>query len=116
MNDITRPLLTLNQLEDFYYEGVSNIKSQIEEMQERGSGLVLKEIIQLDLDLKKYRPHKGGSYIKTPFKSNTIINVQNVGDVNELNKCPIWVLIAYTYLQLNLPKLEHPERMSSYSG
>ena len=61
-----------------------------------------------EVDLLKYRPLAGSSYIPTPKKllsKKALVNVQNLHD----DKCFIWSVLAGLH-----PIASHPHRVSQY--
>jgi hypothetical protein len=66
--------------------------------QKEGSGLVLDEILHLDLSIAQYTPVRGSSYIPLPNKLKTkkaIINIKNSD-----NKCFMWSIDIHVNLLL----------------
>ena len=59
------------------------------------SGLIINSVIDYDINISKYKPLAGISYIKLPKELDhprkVLINIQNIGD----NKCFKWFLVRY---------------------
>ena len=75
--------------------------------QKEGSGWNLDAILHLDLNMAKYTPLKGSSYIPLPKKLKTqkaIINVENTD-----NKCFMWSILAALH-----PAAQPVDRQSPY--
>ena len=90
---------------------ISKAQQQIQEKLEKwthnGSGWQVEHIEKLYLDISKYEPFKGGSYIKTPkyySDKKAIINVQNKDD-----NCLRWALKSWKF-----PAETHSERPTKY--
>ena len=72
-----------------------------------GSGWTLEDIIQLDINIGKYRAFKGSTYFELPNhlkQKKAIINIKNKDSL-----CFIWSVLAGIYKE-NI----HPERVSHY--
>jgi hypothetical protein len=65
---------------------------QIQERYFQGSGLSLKKLLFMDLNIYRTKNKRGGTYCKLPFISHSIINVQN-----DDNKCFLWSILASKY-------------------
>ena len=86
---------------------INELKEQLADWTERGSGWVYKGIKVAYLDIVRNNPIRGGSYIPLPQKlkkKQEIINVKNRD-----NACIKWALKA-AHFQVS----EHPERTSKY--
>lgn len=83
-------------LKDFYDEYVMNyLKNKINEVELRGSGFSLSEIIELEVQTSSFNPYNGASFIHLPKKLENrkgVINVQN-----EDNICFKWALLSALY-------------------
>ena len=99
----------VHDMEKQLQEACSKIIDSLAIYQKEGSGWVLDEILHLDLNMAKYTPLKGSSYIPLPKKLKTkkaIINVKNSD-----NKSFMWSILAA------LHPVEHtrnPERIHHY--
>ena len=81
--DIIKPLL--NQF-------IDQVKGEIEAWSERGSGWIMDKILEAFINVSRYQPMRGGSYMPLPRKlqnKKAIINVQNRD-----NHCLRWALRA----------------------
>lgn len=77
----------------------------LEEFQERDSGWALKSIISLCINLKKYTPIKGSSYIDLPPQikyKRACVNVKNNDD-----KCFMWSVLAALHAPIKKEVKEH---------
>ena len=73
-------------------EFIDEVKGDIESWSERGSGWVMDEILNAYINVSRYQPMRGGSYMPLPKKlqnKKAIINVQNID-----NECLRWALRA----------------------
>ena len=73
-----------------------------------GSGWVLEKVIQLQINVGKYRPLKGSTYFKLPdhlARKKAIINIQNKDEF-----CFLWCVLAAIYKVKS-----HPERVNHYA-
>lgn len=81
------------------------ILNDIEEFQTKQSGWSLSSIINLTMNINKYTPQLGSSYIELPLqikKKEACINVKN-----EDNACFAWAIMSALY-----PVEKHPQRVS----
>ncbi|CAB4015283.1 Gastrula zinc finger [Paramuricea clavata] len=84
--------VNVHDMEKQLHEACSKILDSLAIYQKEGSGWILDEILHLDLNMAKYTPLKGSSYIPLPRKLKTkkaIINVKNTD-----NKCFMWSILA----------------------
>ena len=98
--DIIKPLL--NQF-------IDQVKGEIEAWSERGSGWIMDEIMEVYINVARYQPMRGGSYMPLPKKlqnKKEIINVQNRD-----NECLRWALRAALF---PAPRGRQVSRPSSY--
>ena len=68
---------TLNHL---FNQFIDEVKGEIEAWSERGSGWIMDKILEAFINVARYRPMRGGSYMPLPKKlqnKKAIINVQN---------------------------------------
>ncbi|XP_055308993.1 uncharacterized protein LOC129572903 [Sitodiplosis mosellana] len=95
-------------LASFYDEYIANyIKNRVTEIELRGSGFSLKEIVEIEMQACSYDPYNGATYIKTPKKLDSkkaIINVQN-----DDNQC-----FKYAILSAIKDIKKNPQRVSHY--
>ena len=88
-------------------EAHRNIDTQIDNWTREGSGWVVTRVLCLYVNIAKYAPLKGSSYIELPKylkNKKAIVNVRN----ND-NKCLEWALLSSLY-----PAHENPHRVSKY--
>src|SRR4051812_49194180 len=86
--------------------GVINIK--VEKFERNGSGWVFEQIEGFWVNVNKFIPLVGGSYVELPREiknAKAVINIKN-----QDNKCFKWCLAAHLY-----PVTAHAERISHYS-
>ncbi|CAG7723689.1 unnamed protein product [Allacma fusca] len=96
-------------LEGAYQQFENMIKTKSEEFQSKGSGWSLEKILFLEVNINKYKPIGGSSYIPLPkwlTNKKAIINIQN-----EDQACFAWAVIAALYPR---EYFQHPYRTSSY--
>ena len=86
---------------------VDEVRGEIEAWSERGSGWVVDEILEAFINVARYQPLRGGTYMPLPEKlksKKAIINVKNRD-----NMCLRWALRAHLF-----PARTHVDRISSY--
>ncbi|XP_071055153.1 uncharacterized protein [Onthophagus taurus] len=96
------------ELDAVYNDMTRDILNQSEEFQERGSGWAFLAISNLLLNINKYEPLSGSSYIRLPeqiAKKHACINIKNYDD----DACLAWCLTAALY-----PTDFTQDRISSY--
>ena len=89
---------------------MDKINEELENYTGEGSGWVLEQIESLFLQISRYKPIRGSSYIPTPkglVKEVAIVNVQNVDDMLYFLYC----ILAFLY---PLKHGAHPCRPSKY--
>ena len=99
------PILNIEEVD--LDEVISMIIEKIEKWVANGSNWVIERIETLYLNVAKYQPLKGGSYIETPKElasKKTIVNVRNKD-----NNCLRWSLRSALF-----PAIENANRTSSY--
>ena len=97
---------TLNPLLNQF---VHEVKGEIEAWSERGSGWIMDKILKAFINVARYQPMRGGSYMPLPKKlqnKKAIINVQNRD-----NQCLRWALRAALF---PAPRGTQVSRTSSY--
>ena len=90
-----------------FRETSADLKTEVEQYQNRGSGWSFKQVNALYVHIAKLNPLEGRSYVKLPdflLKKRCIINVQN-----EDNLCFKWAILSCLY-----PAQKHTERLSNY--
>ena len=95
---------------DDFEEYMENLKSEfssiIDDMQQKDSQWIFIKIISSDTFLYDVTDERAKSYIKSPFPSQSILNIQN----ND-NSCFLYSFLAYFYY--NIEK-SHRTRSSTY--
>lgn len=93
-------ILKNTNLKEFYINVKNTIFNEMQTFVLRGSNWTLNRIIRLELNINKYNPLRGSSYVKLPnyLKSKkAIINIKNTD-----NKCFLWSLLsALHYVEKN---------------
>lgn len=110
----TKSFLTKNysvhknfQFQELYQKVLNDIKNKVEEFQERDSGWAFLSNLYLEVNINKYQPLRGSTYIDLPkhIKSKkACLNIKNTD-----NCCFLWSVVAALY-----PTNKHPERRTSY--
>ena len=88
---------------------IDEVKGEIEAWSQRGSGWVVDEILEAYINVARYQPLRGGSYMVLPSKlknKKAILNIQNRD-----NQCLRWAIRAALF---PAPKGRNPIRTSSY--
>ena len=86
---------------------VDEVKGDIENWSERGSGWVVDEILEAFINVARYQPLRGGTYMPLPEKlknKKAIINIKNRD-----NMCLRWAIRAHLF-----PARSNVDRVSSY--
>ena len=84
-----------------------HILETLEKWTQRGSGWVVDHVCTLWLDIARYQPLRGGSYIPLPAAvqhKKAVVNVKNTDD-----QCVVLTILAAMF-----PVAIHPERSSKY--
>ena len=93
-NTKNSPILIATDLRDWFEEYVrSPIQMKMDEFQERDSGWSLQSITDLTVNINKFNPMRGNSYIDLPLaikRREACINVQNFND----EKCFMWAILS----------------------
>jgi len=95
------------QIKEKFDEFIEDIRGEIEASSEAGSGWVVERITLAYVNVAKYEPLRGGTYLPLPAKlanKKAIINVQNRD-----NECLKWALRAALF-----PVGKDPQRPSKY--
>ena len=98
--DIIKPLLN---------KFIDEVKGEIEAWSERGSGWIMDKILEAFINVAKFQPLRGGSFMVLPTKlknKKAILNIQNRD-----NECLRWALRAALF---PAPRGRNPIRPSSY--
>ena len=99
--------LTTELSDDQIFEMVDQMNSSIQIFSTGGSGFVVQKIDHLDININKFKPIRGSSYIATPAAlvgNNFLLNIRNTD-----NKC-----FAYSLLAAMFPEKEHKQRQNKY--
>ena len=106
-------ILSQHDIENAIEEGHQRIDSQIDKWTKEGSGWVVSRVVclyvNLYVNIAKYQPLKGSSYIELPKYLQTkkaIINVKN-----QDNECLKWALLSALH---PIDHSSHPDRVSKY--
>ena len=93
----TNPQIILTS--DDFEEYIENLKSKftsiIDDMQQRGSQWIFIKIISSNIFLYNVTDESAKSYIKSPFSSQSILNIQN-----DDNYCFLYSILAYFYYDI----------------
>ncbi|XP_072153271.1 uncharacterized protein [Bemisia tabaci] len=85
-------------LDEYYEKFRAKINKESFDFHMNGSGWVLKKIQGMELRINRYYAlHRGGTYVKLPFRTNNVVNVNN----GESNDC-----FRYAMLGKFVPKEE----------
>jgi len=97
---------TLNHV---FNKFVDDVRGEIEAWSEKGSGWVVDEILEAIINVARYNPLRGGTYMPLPEKlknKKTVLNIQNRD-----NQCLRWAIRAALF---PAPRGTNPQRPSSY--
>jgi hypothetical protein len=100
-------VLNENNLDEYYDKQISYLQTWIEKFTNTASGLEIDHCIKLYLNIAKYEPLKGSSYIDLPKiikNKKAVINVKNKDE-----KCLFRAIVSALY-----PTSNHSDRPSSY--
>ena len=98
-------LLQASEINEDLSKAIPHLLELLEKWTQRGSGWVVDRVQTLWLDIARYQPLRGGSYIPLPAAERSmkaVINVKNRDD--HCLRCALRVALAYT------PPPRHPER------
>ena len=116
-----------DKIDEFYNDSSAKIQTGIENFTNKKSGLEIDRCVKIYLNIAKYEPFKGSSYVPLPkalANKKTIINVQNDDD-----RCLKWALKSalypaknnvfskYSYTKcngLNMKGVDFPTPISQY--
>lgn len=107
-NTLINPEVDLSK---HYNENImGEVAEGVENTAFRGSGFTLSRIIRLDVQICKYAPLEGSSYIQLPLQlqlKRAVVNVQNENDI----MCFKWAILSAIYTK----KYEkNPQRLDQY--
>ena len=89
---------------------IHEVKGEIEAWSERGSGWVMDKIVKAFINVARYQPMRGGSYMELPAKlknKKAVLNIQ----IRRDNECLRWAIRAALF---PAPRGRNPMRTSSY--
>ena len=98
-----------HELENQINEAKQKITQSLVLFQKEGSGWILDEILHLDLNIARYTPIKGSSYVRLPKilgSKKAVLNIKN----ND-NKCFMWSILAALH---PVTRKNAPERLRHY--
>ena len=108
-NTANKPILQATNVMQWFIDNVQELLlRKSSEFQERDSGWTLRNIVSLTVNINKYNPMRGSSYIELPVsiqKKHACVNVQNFDD-DHCFKCAI--------LSALHPAERNPGRLSNY--
>ena len=102
-------ILTSYNFEEFIDNTKSEFSSIIEEMEQKDSQWIFIKIISSDIFLYDVTDERANSYIKTPFKTQSIVNVQNKD-----NYCFIYSILAGIYYDIEETNRSKPYTYEKY--
>lgn len=91
----------------YYTEVINCLKKKVEEFEERDSGWAFLNNSHLEININKFQPLRGSSYIELPKlirNKKACLNIQNKDQC-----CFAWCVTAALF-----PAKKHPERVTSY--
>ena len=97
----------IDTLNHVFNQFVEEVRGEIENWSERGSGWVVDEILEAFINVARYQPLRGGTYMPLPEKlknKKAIINIKNRD-----NMCLRWAIRAHLF-----PARSNVDRASSY--
>ena len=100
-------ILTTEDIETFLKEAYAQLDKHVEKFTSNGSGWILDNVLSLSVNIAKYQPLKGSSYIELPKylkDKKAIVNVKNQDD-----ECLKWALLAALH-----PVKKDPQRVNKY--
>ena len=105
----SKPMAILKEedIEPFLADAHVQLNKHVDKFTNNGSGWTLESVMSLSVNIAKYAPLKGSSYIELPKylkDKKAIINVKN-----EDNKCLKWALLSALH-----PAKKDPQRVNKY--
>ena len=95
-NSDNRRLIHIEEFDAEYRGHMDKINEELENFTGEGSGWVLEQIESVFLQISRYNPIRGGSYIQKPLfllGKHAIVNIQNFHD----NLCFLYCILAFLY-------------------
>ena len=109
-NTKNAPIFHTTDLSEWFAANIEQpVLREMEEFQERDSDWTLRSILNLAVNINKFNPMRGNSYIPLPdeiIKKKACINVQNEDD-----KCFQWAILSALH-----PTSKHTERVTKYKA
>jgi len=109
MNTKTHEIHRDTNIDEWFLNNINDvILKDLQEFQEKQSGWTISAIVNLVVNINKFTPQLGSSYVELPHKikiKKACINVEN----ND-NACFAWALMSALY-----PAGKHPQRVTKYS-
>ena len=102
-----RRLLSIEEFEENYEEAIDTINGKLGDYMGESSGWMMDSIKAVNLNIARYNPIRGSSYIPTPqslVKKMALVNVKN-----EDQNCFLYSILASLF-----PNKNNPEKRSSY--
>ena len=101
-----REIINENDIETVISDAGNEVINRISEWISAGSGWVIKSVDKHEIDISKYKPLRGSSYLPLPEKiKKATINIQNKND----NECFRWCHLAFLF-----PVKRNAEWISKY--
>ena len=105
----SKPMAILKEedIEPFLADAHAQLDKHVDKFTNNGSGWTLESVMSLSVNIAKYAPLKGSSYIELPKylkDKKAIVNVKN-----EDNKCLKWALLSCLH-----PAKKNPQRVNKY--
>ena len=103
----THNIFNVNEIGEVISQMYQSLNSKAETFTREGSGWVISHIESFNLDLAKYKPFRGSSFIPTPkflLNKRCIVNIKNVD-----GKCMLYSLLAHL-----LKIKQNPARLAHY--
>lgn len=108
INSAIAPIQNNTDLTEFYSEYIVNyFLSQVDEVMIEGSGFTLSEINELVVQVNRYEPLRGSSFVELSKELKDKGGIVNV--VNKDEKCFEWAVLSALY-----PASSNPSRLSHY--
>ena len=105
----SKPMVILREedIEPFLADAHAQLEKHVDKFTNNGSGWTLESVMSLSVNIAKYTPLKGASYIDLPKylkDKKAIVNVKNQDD-----ECLKWALLAALH-----PAKKDPQRVNKY--
>ena len=100
-------ILTTEDIETFLKEAYAQLDKHVDKFTNDGSGWILDNVLSLSVNIAKYQPLKGSSYIELPKylkDKKAIVNVKNQDD-----ECLKWAILSCLH-----PTKKDPQRVNKY--